>query len=176
MIRLRPYKRCDAEEIVRWINDERTFLLWGGDHFGEFPINADIINDKYFDSNGDCVEPDNFYPMTALDEKGVFGHFIIRYTGGDSKHLRFGWVVVDGERRGEGLGRQMLTLGLEYAFSIMKADLVTIGVFDINTPAYRCYKSAGFTENKDAPSYNTTLLGENASIVELIITKDEFLK
>ena len=30
------------------------------------PINAKIIDDKYRLNNGDCVEEDNFYPMTHL--------------------------------------------------------------------------------------------------------------
>jgi hypothetical protein len=66
MLRLRPYKKCDAKHIVLWCKDEETFLKWGGEHFGSFPINEDIMNNKYFNDNGDCVEEDNFYPMTAF--------------------------------------------------------------------------------------------------------------
>ena len=68
----------------------------------------------------------------------------MRYTGGDSRQLRFGWVIVDDTLRGKGYGKQMLTLGLEYAFDILKVDRVTIGVFENNEPAYLCYKKAGF--------------------------------
>ena len=67
MIRLRPYKSCDAKNIVSWCNDEETFLMWGGERFGNFPVSEDIINRKYFDNNGDCSEEDNFYPITALE-------------------------------------------------------------------------------------------------------------
>lgn len=47
MIRLRPYKHCDAKRIVSRCKDEKTFMLWGGDHFGTFPISEDIMNQKY---------------------------------------------------------------------------------------------------------------------------------
>lgn len=175
MLRLRQYKSSDAGEIVKWVSDERIFKLWGGERFGEFPINADIINSKYFDSNGDCAESDNFFPVTAFDDEGVCGHFIMRYTGGDNRSLRFGWVVVSDERRGKGYGKEMLALGLKYAFEIYKAERVTIGVFENNTPAYRCYLSVGFRENEDADEYFEEVMGERVRIAELEITLNEYL-
>ena len=65
MLRLRPYKKCDAREIVSWCKDEKTFLQWGGEHFGKFPIDEYVMNSKYYDNNGDCSETDNFYPKAA---------------------------------------------------------------------------------------------------------------
>ena len=79
MLRLRPYKSCDSKHIADWIKNEETFVKWGGERFGSYPINAKIIDDKYRLNNGDCVEDDNFYPMTAFDDSGVVGHFIMRY-------------------------------------------------------------------------------------------------
>ena len=118
MLRLRPYKSCDSKHIADWIKNEETFVKWGGERFGSYPINAKIIDDKYRLNNGDCVEEDNFYPMTAFDDSGVVGHFIMRYINGNNKILRFGWVIVDDTQRGKGYGKQMLELGLKYAFEI----------------------------------------------------------
>lgn len=118
MLRLRPYKSCDSKHIADWIKNEETFVKWGGERFGSYPINAKIIDDKYRLNNGDCVEDDNFYPMTAFDDSGVVGHFIMRYINGNNKILRFGWVIVDDTQRGKGYGKQMLELGLKYAFEI----------------------------------------------------------
>lgn len=90
MLRLRPYKSCDADLIAEWIKDENVFKKWGGERFGDYPISADIIDEKYSKNNGDCVEPDNFYPWTAIDDDNrAVGHFIMRYTGGG---LMFGCV------------------------------------------------------------------------------------
>lgn len=146
MLRLRPYKSCDSKHIADWIKNEETFVKWGGERFGSYPINAKIIDDKYRLNNGDCVEEDNFYPMTAFDDSGVVGHFIMRYINGNNKILRFGWVIVDDTQRGKGYGKQMLELGLKYAFEISGVEKVTIGVFENNIPAYKCYKSIGFNE------------------------------
>lgn len=140
-MRLRQYKSCDAAKIENWIKDEDTFLKWGGNHFGQFPINGEIIDKKYTNENGDCKEKDNFYPWIAFtDEDGVVGHFIMRYLHGDNKILRFGWVIVDDSIRGKGYGTKMLCKGLEYAFNILGVDKVTIGVFENNEIAHTCYK------------------------------------
>jgi RimJ/RimL family protein N-acetyltransferase len=146
MLRLRPYKSCDAQVIEKWIRDEEVFLKWGGTLFGEFPITADIIDEKYMKKNGDCTEPDNFYPWVAYDETKVVGHFIMRYLHGDNKILRFGWVIVDDSIRGKGYGKEMLTLGLKYAFEFLQADKVTIGVYENNDIAHDCYKAIGFKD------------------------------
>lgn len=174
MIGLRTYKKRDAEKIASWCRDENVFNLWGGNRFGDFPVSADIINQKYFDNNGDCVEDDNFYPMTAFDDDGVVGHFILRYILGNDKILRMGRVIVDESKRGQKIGREMLRLGLKYAFEIMNANVVTIGVFEHNIPAYKCYLSAGFRKSETLKDSFEEINGESQKIVELEITKEEY--
>ena len=56
MLRLRPYKGCDAAKIAEWIRDEDVFLKWGGKLFGEYPITAETIDVKYRLQNGGCDE------------------------------------------------------------------------------------------------------------------------
>ena len=172
LLRLRPYKPCDAGAIVSWLRDEDTFRKWGGELFGAFPITARIVNEKYFAHNGDCAEPDNFYPLTACDESGPAGHFILRYQYGDPRRLRMGWVLVDDRRRGRGLGREMLALGLRFAFAFLGAELVTIGVFENNLPAYRCYKALGF---RDVPADEGMIVGgEVWPVREMALTREEY--
>ena len=168
MLRLRPYKSCDAEIINSWVQDEGVFMKWGGDRFGEFPISARIIDEKYRLNNGDCAEPDNFYPWIVLDEDNkVVGHFIMRYLEGDNKLLRFGWVLVDDSIRGKGYGTRMLRLGLKYAFEILGADKVTIGVFENNELAHHCYLKVGFKDKE-------TIQTDSWNIIEMEISRSDY--
>lgn len=171
MLNLRPYKSCDSEYIAKWLADEDVYWKWGGRRFGPFPLCAKAIDEKYLLHNGDCIEQDNFYPMTAFDESGVAGHFIIRYIHKDRRILRFGWVIVDDSKRGKGYGRQMLTLGLKYAFEILGAEKVTIGVFENNLPAYQCYKAVGFREVLTEKYETEEINGEKWKIIELETVK-----
>lgn len=168
-LHLRPYKPCDAEAIIRWIRDENALRLWSSDRFGDFPITAEDINRKYLAHNGDCAEPDNFYPFTAFDADGPVGHLILRYTDRDRKVIRFGFVIVDDARRGQGYGQAMLTLAAKFAFDIFGAQKVTLGVFAHNEPAYRCYKAVGFTET--GLDYNCEIAGQPWRIVEMAMEK-----
>lgn len=168
-LRLRQYKSCDADSIVSWIKDEDALRKWSSDRFDDFPITSEDINNKYIQNNGDCIEYDNFYPVTAFDESGVVGHLILRYTDEEKKVIRFGFVIVDDSKRGMGYGKQMLTLAIKYAFDIFGAEKITLGVFDNNKPAYYCYKAAGFRESGE--EMFCELFGEQWRIVEMEIKR-----
>lgn len=175
MLYLRPYKKGDAKTIISWCQDETVFRKWTSDRYASYPITENDMNYKYFDCNGDCAEEDNFYPMTACDENGMIGHFIIRYVGGDHSILRIGFVILDDEKRGQGYGKKMIRLAIEYAFSIAGAEKITIGVFENNKPAYYCYKAAGFHDVQSGEEEICELFGEKQRILELEISRNDYL-
>ena len=145
MLLLRSYKRDDARVIVSWIGDEFAFRQWSADRYEQWPVTAADVNANY----DTCMAGGSFLALTAEDEKGTAGHLTMRWTDKQKTILRFGFIIVDSERRGLGLGRAMLRLALRHAFDVLKAKKVTLAVFKNNEPAYRCYKAAGF---KDVPS------------------------
>lgn len=175
MLGLRPYKNCDAKTIISWCKDEYTFRKWTGVQYESFPITEADMNKKYVDFNGNCAEEDNFYPMTAFDDSGVVGHLIMRYVNGDKSVIRFGFVIADDTKRGKGYGKEMIKLAIKYSFEIMKAEKITIGVFENNLPAYYCYKAAGFKDVKTDEDIICELFGEKWKIIELEIDKKGYV-
>lgn len=167
MLSLRPYKSCDAAVILNWCNDELTFRKWTGDRYDKFPITETDLNEKYFDCNGDCSESDNFYPFTVLDESEIIGHFILRYVNDSKKVLRIGFVILDDKKRGKGYGTEMIKLAVRYCFEIYGAEKITIGVFENNISAYKCYKKAGFSEIVTEENFYAEVCGEKWKIIEL---------
>lgn len=170
MLRLRPYKPCDAEYIVTWIQDEVSFRKWTADRFDKFPITPRDFNDYY----NKFADLDSFFAMTAFDESGVAGHLLMRFIDNEKKILRFGFIIVDSSRRGMGYGKQMLQLAAKYAFDILKVEKITLGVFENNEPAHKCYNSVGFRDTKDRNTY--TLIGEEWVCLELEYSKSDFEK
>ena len=166
---IRPFKNCDAEKIVSWLKDGETYFNWGGHLIGNYPLTAERLTDVYLYENGLCEEEDNFYPMTCVDDGEIVGSFIIRYLKGNPKLLRFGWVVVDNEKRGKHYGRRMLKAGLKYAFDILKAEKVTLGVYEPNIRAYKCYEAAGFVRSSEFEDHVENIDGEEIKVVELEI-------
>lgn len=142
MLRLRPYKACDAKTIVSWIKDEVSFRKWCADKYESYPITAEDMNAHY----DGLAYTDSFYQMTAFDQTGVVGHLIMRFIDEEKKILRFGFVIIDDTKRGMGYGKEMLQLSIQYAFEILKVQKITLGVFENNKQAYQCYKSVGFND------------------------------
>ena len=172
-LRLRPYKNCDAKTIVSWIRDEMAFRKWSADRYESFPITEDDMNQKYMNCNGDGIEPDDFYPMTAFDESRVVGHLTMRFTDKEKKILRFGFVIVDDKKRGKGYGKKMLELALKFAFDILKVSKVTLGVFENNPSAYYCYKAVGFKEISLEQDEYYHIFGEKWKCIELEVDEYE---
>ena len=168
-MKLRPYKAIDGNTIAGWIRDERTLRMWSSDRFGDYPVTAEDINYKYLECNGDCAEPDNFYPVMAIKDGKPVGHLILRYT--DSETIRFGFVIVDDSLRGKGYGKEMLKLAIDYTFNILGAKRITLGVFDNNPGAYCCYKAAGFEEIENDKGFTIEMLGEKWKIIEMEINR-----
>lgn len=168
---LRPYKQGDAKSIVSWIKDERALRMWSADRFGAYPVTAEDMNYKYIECNGDCTEPDNFYPMTAVSEDGVVGHLILRYMDEAKKVIRVGFVIVDDTKRGKGYGKRMIQMAIRYAFDMLQAEKVTLGVFENNPSAYYCYKAAGFQEIVEEKRFAFSILGEQWNCIEMEVKR-----
>lgn len=163
MLRLRPYKNCDADIIASWIKNEYAFRQWCADRYDRYPISGADINAHY----AGFADADWFYPMTAFDETGVVGHLIMRFTDEEKKILRFGFVIVDVNKRGKGYGREMLSLALQYAVLFLRAGKVTLGVFENNPAAYYCYKAAGFQDVPTEQAEYYHVLGEDWKCLEM---------
>lgn len=170
-MRLRPYKPEDAKTIISWIKDERALRLWSADRYGAYPVTAEDMNYKYMECNGDCTEPDNFYPLTAVCEGEIVGHLILRYTDATQKVLRIGFVIVDDTKRGKGYGKRMIQMATRYAFEMLQAEKVTLGVFENNPSAYYCYKAAGFEEIETDRKFVYGFEGEQWPCIEMEVKK-----
>ena len=161
MLRLRPYQDADADAILSWPMDEKAFYQWTAGRLGAYPLNR-----ERFAQLGSLTR------FTLLDENEPVGFFTLRNPGETMDEVRFGFVIVDPRKRGRGYGKEMLRLGLKYAFEIYGAKQASLGVFENNPSAYYCYKAAGF---KDVPTENPEtyhVLGEDWKCREMVRRRD----
>lgn len=142
---LRKYLETDADEIVKWITDERALRLWSFNRYGDFPIKAEDINNNY----NECLSFGNFYPMTLVDGGQIVGHLILRNPDSNKTSIvRLGFIIVDSNLRGKGYGKALIGEAIKYARTTLNAKEINLGVFANNGSAYHCYKSVGFKEIK----------------------------
>ena len=133
---LRPFSINDAETILSWCKDKHAFRLWSADRYKEFPAQPMEMQKQY--------DGDNMFPLTAVIGERIVGHILLRFPLEDKSVIRFGFVIVDDSKRGEGYGKQMLHLAIDYAQQELGAHKITLGVFCNNLPALKCYQSVGF--------------------------------
>lgn len=157
-IRIRPYKAADAETILSWCQDEKTFYQWTAGIFGDYPA-----TEKEFS----FVE--SLMPFTAFDEMGTVGFFTLRNSAESLDELRLGFVIVSPDKRGKGYGKGMLRLGLKFVFEIYGAKRASLGVFENNLSAYYCYKSLGFCDAVLDITEKYCVLGEEWKCRELVM-------
>lgn len=167
MLRLRPYRKEDAKHIVIWCKEERDFYKWTAGLLGAFPITAERMNDAV----SERIENETFFPFVAVDEDGPAGFFILRQPGDKTDELRFGFIILNPDKRGKGYGKQMLQLGMKYALEIYGAQKLSLGVFENNPQAYYCYTSVGFKENKKDEPKVYHILDETWKCIEMVYEK-----
>lgn len=158
MLRLRPYNTNDASKILSWSNDEISFYKWSAGVLGKFPITQE-----------DFAFVNNLMAFTAIEDNKTVGFFTMRRPYESFDELRFGFIIVDPEKRGKGYGKEMLKLGLKFAFEIYGAKRVSLGVFENNLPAYYCYKAVGFNDIVLDKTESYCVLEEEWKCKELII-------
>ena len=158
MIRISPYKAADANVILSWCQDEKAFYQWTAGILGSYPITQ----------NEFCFV-ESLMPFTAFDETGIVGFFTLRKPNELQDELRFGFVIVAPDKRGKGYGKEMLQLGLKFAFEIYGAKRASLGVFENNLSAYNCYKAVGFSDVILETTETYCVLGEEWKCKELVI-------
>ncbi|MBR2724641.1 MAG: GNAT family N-acetyltransferase [Ruminococcus sp.] len=142
MFSLREYMEKDAKIILSWITDERSFRQWSADKYKNYPATAEDVNAFYNE-----IKPNGAMPFMFCDDDKPIGHLIMRPLCDEAvKTVRFGFIIVDSSIRGKGYGKAMLLEALSFAFSNLSAKRVTLGVFENNPKALKCYESAGFKQ------------------------------
>jgi RimJ/RimL family protein N-acetyltransferase len=137
-MKLRPFDIDDAPIILSWIKNKTDFRKWSADRYSSYPPKPENMLVQYAN--------DNIFPFTAIDDAGkVIGHIILRYPDSSKTVIRLGFIIIDNQLRGKGYGKQMLELAIQKAKQNYNAHKITLGVFDNNPSAIRCYESAGFT-------------------------------
>ena len=150
-MKLRNYRTEDAPYICGWITDETAFYEWSAGVLGEYPVTAEAFDAKTQSS----LAAGRFFALTYADDNDrPAGHIIIRHPDAqDDTLIRFGFVIIDPELRGRGLGHELLDAACEFSKNQLKAGKATLAVFTRNVNALRCYNAAGFVQTGDTEMY-----------------------
>lgn len=137
---LRNFISTDANEIIKWIENEREFRLWSADRYDKYPITSDDINNNYIK----CMKNKKFYPLTLIDDNNIIGHLILRNPHDDLTEFRLGFIIINPIFRKKGYGKKLIQEAIDFAKKEYGAKNFNLGVFIDNDSAIKCYTSVGF--------------------------------
>lgn len=160
---LRPYKPSDAATITSWLKSEYLMRQWCADRYEHYPVTPEDMN-AYYEQ---YIDGETSRAMTMCDGNEVLGYITLRIPADDSSEQRIGFVIVDDSKRGQGLGKALVNMAVNYATGELRATKVSLGVFENNPSAVHCYEAAGFHRvlRPEAESYEC--LGETWNCVEM---------
>ena len=138
MITFRPFEKNDAKTVLSWTT-ENSFFLWCADRFSGYPLSEDEFNNIYND--------ESYSGFVACENGENIGHLFMQRLTYDK--IKFGLIIVDNTKRGQGLGKRMLENALVFAKEKYNPKSVVLSVFDENPSAAKCYISLGFAYNQN---------------------------
>ncbi len=162
---LRTYQPTDANVIATWLKSEYLMRQWCADRYERFPVTPENMNSYH----QQYIDGHNSVALTMVDDEEVIGYITLRVPNDDLLEQRIGFVIVDDSRRGKGLGKYLVSMAVDYAFRKLGAIKVSLGVFENNPAAIRCYESVGFRRVVRQETESYECLGETWNCIEMEI-------
>jgi len=139
-LRLRPFVRGDYDRLIASAISPDFLYQWAGPLF-TYPLDRLQLERYLLTSIGD---PPTHRIFTALDETGEpTGHIELANIDRVNRSANIARVLIFAGQRGQGLGRELLTLALAVGFDELKLHRISLYVFDFNLPAIAAYERAG---------------------------------
>lgn len=173
MIRLERFTPADFTQLIEWIDSERLMQEWSGSLFS-FPLTEESLA-WYIEGANDLQKPDVFV-YKAVDTKTgeAVGHISLGSISQRDRSARITRVLVGSQcTRGKGVCRRMVQALLRIGFEELQLHRISLGVYDFNLAAVKCYLKAGFKQEgvlRDVVRHGDVYW----SLVEMGILEDEW--
>lgn len=175
MITLEYFTKEDFPQLINWIKDDHLLTNWAGSLFS-FPLTQEKLN-WYIEDVNDMEQSEAFiYKAIDTESKSVVGHISLGGLSKKNKAARISRVLVGNTaERGKGFCTGMIEAVCRIGFEELKLHRISLGVYDFNKAAIRCYEKSGFVKEgvfRDILKYNY----DYWSLVEMSILEDEWFE
>jgi RimJ/RimL family protein N-acetyltransferase len=174
MVKLEYFDREDFKQLIEWMNSEHLITNWAGSLF-KYPLTEDSL-DWYIEDSNNIEESDAFI-YKAVDTKTgkTVGHVSLGSVSEKNRAARISRVLVGNTaERGKGYCTGMINALLKIGFEDLKLHRISLGVYDFNKAAIKCYEKCGFVKEglmRDVLKYED---GTYWSLLEMSILENEW--
>lgn len=146
MIELEYFEKADFQQLINWIDSREFLLQWSGNTF-KYPLTKEqlekYIKDANYESSNKLV-----FKIRNKNTNKTIGHIAILNIDKNNRVARIGAVLIgDEEFRGKGFGQKAIKEVLKVVFKDLKLHKASLGVFDFNKSALKCYENIGFKKD-----------------------------
>jgi len=175
MIRLEYFTKEDFGQLIDWIHSEELLINWAGSLF-HFPLTEKSM-DWYITDTNDVLTSSAFvYKVIETSSGETVGHISLGNISKKNRSARITRVLIGSvDNKGKGYCKEMVRQVLRFGFEELKLHRISLGVYDFNKPAIRCYQSSGFAiegVTRDILRHNNDWW----SLVEMSILENEWLE
>lgn len=174
MIRLEFFTEEDFDQLIGWISNEHLLTNWSGSLF-RFPLTRDSL-DWYIQDTNDLKKSDALvYKVVDMQTNQAVGHVSLGSISRKNRSARISRVLVgDEQQKGRGLCTAMIGALLQIGFEELKLHRISLGVYDFNHGAIRCYEKCGFV--REGVQRDVLRYGDQYwSLLEMSVLEDEWL-
>lgn len=175
MIALQYFTPADFDSLIEWIKDEELLMNWAGTQF-RFPLTGEKL-EWYIKEANDFKKSDKLiYKAVDTNSGQTVGHIslsVINRQNGSARITRA--LVGNSAERGKGIGEAMMKAMLKIGFEDLHLHRMSLGVYDFNEPAIRCYKKCGFNVDgvlRDIQKHNDGYW----SLMEMSMLENEYVQ
>lgn len=174
MIKLEYFDREDFQQLIEWMNSEHLITNWAGSLF-KYPLTEDSL-DWYIEDTNNIKSSDSFiYKAVSTATGKTVGHISLGSISDKNKSARISRVLVGNTaERGKGVCTGMIKAILKIGFEDLQLHRISLGVYDFNTAAIRCYEKCGFV--KEGLMRDVLRYADNTywNLIEMSILENEW--
>ena len=136
-MKLNVATESDIKSLMSWFPTERSIDIWGGPRF-RYPFTP-----QTFQEDVHWRDMDTYSLVGSSLEMLAFGQFYERHG-----RINLARLVVSPDRRGQGVGKQLVRLLMEQGRKNIPRHEYSLYVYRDNHVAKACYAGLGFEENE----------------------------
>jgi len=167
MLELHKLEQNDFELFKSWIKNKDELMQFAGPAILQFPITDEQL-ERYITDNRRIV-----YKIILLETNEIIGNAELNFENPRPRLSRI--LIGDINKRGKGLGKQIVNKMLEKLFTEYDFQEADLNVYDWNKAGIKCYEKVGFIINPQLSNTQTSC-GTTWIALNMTITKERWLE
>jgi RimJ/RimL family protein N-acetyltransferase len=139
-LQVKKFREKDVRSVCSWIKSETVMVQWAGLIFS-WPFTQKQFREHLRAAR---TGTPTLYPFGLYLGSILIGYCELSAYNRKSNSAQLSRVIVSPKYRNRGFAQIMIENVFAFGFQELELNRISLGVFDFNKPAIKCYKKLGF--------------------------------